>query len=206
MKAAIYDNSGNKIAETNEISIPTDSQSQSRTFTFASPPTLTASTQYILVVWSQAGSGGSAEIRYSSTTGGNGRTFAQAYGSWPSSVSFVNDAYQYIISCNYHYYPSFQAKAAIYSADGSTLIASTQEQTLSNVDGWVTFNFASSPALSATQYVLALYGSDNNVDTYYDTGAIQYFRANVNYPTWPSTMTDQGSSRSYSIYCTYSIP
>jgi hypothetical protein len=207
MKAAIYDNSGNLIAETNELTVLTDSFSQLRTFTFASPPTLSASTQYILVVWSQSGSG-SADLRYDSPTGGNGRIAAQTYGSWPSSVSFTSDNYQYIVYCNYHYDITFQAKAAIYSADGSTFIAGTEEKTLSTIDNWVTFNFVSSPTLAAsTNYVLVVWSSDtSNVDIYRDTGTAERFERSVAYGSWPSYVSDQYSQRTYSIYCTYTIP
>ena len=67
MKAAIFDSSGNLISSTTEKSVPTGTTWQ--TFNFASPPILTASTQYVLVVWSSSGSG-TADLRYSSTIGG----------------------------------------------------------------------------------------------------------------------------------------
>jgi PKD repeat protein len=207
MKAAIYDNSGNKVAETNELSVPSNSNPQWRAFNFASPPTLAASTQYILVVWSQSGSG-SAELRYSWYNGGDARyATGQTYGSWPSSLSFsTDDDNQYSIYCNYQV-TEFKAKAAIYSSDGSTFIASTEERTLGTTDGWVTFNFVSSPSLSAsTQYVLVIFASDDNAEVYYDDGTARYFRQDATYPTWPSSVADQGESRTYSIYCTYSIP
>jgi hypothetical protein len=200
MKAAIYDSSGNKVAETEEVLVLTNYNPQWRTFTFDSPPTLVALTQYILVVWSQSGSG-SADLRYSMGVS-SGRYAAQIYGSWPSSVSFSTNSNPYSIYCNY--IPIVKAKAAIYSGDGNTLIASTEELTLTTVDDWVTFNFASPPSLSAsTQYVLAVWASDSNVAVYYDPGAARYFRQAATYPMWPSSVTDQGSSRTYSIYCTY---
>jgi hypothetical protein len=208
MKAAIYDASGDKVAETSAVTVYPNGQSQAIEFDFSSPPTLNANTQYVLVVWSPAGTGtnpGTAELRYSATTGGDGRSASATYGNWPTHVDFTTDSNQYVIQCNYHYYPEFRAKAAIYSADGSSLIANTEERTLSNIDGWVTFNFASSPALTATNYVLVVYASSNTVDTYYDTGSIHYFRGTATYPAWPTAVTDQGS-RTYSIYCTYTVP
>jgi hypothetical protein len=199
MKAAIFDSNGNLIGSTAEKSVPTGTTWQ--TFNFASPLLLTASTQYVLVVWSQSGSG-TADLRYSSTTGGNGRTVSQTYGAWPTSASFATNAYQYSIYCNC--LSTFNAKAAIYTGDGTSLIGTTEEKTLTTMDGWVTFNLITQPVLSAsTNYVLAVQSSDDTVNVYYGYNA-EYFRGSLNYPNWPATMSDQNSQRSFSIYCTYS--
>ena len=202
MKAAIYDSSGNLVAETDQSLIPASSSAAWRTFNFASPPTLTASTNYNVVVWSQSGSG-SADLRYSSSSGGNGRSKGQTYGSWPSSVSFSTNSNRYSIYLNY--LTTFRAKAAIYSSNGGSLIASTDEKTLTTVDNWVTFTFSSLPTLTASSsYVLALTGSDtSNVNMYYNTGTAEYFRASQAYPNWPSSLSDQGTQRTFSIYCAF---
>jgi hypothetical protein len=206
MKAAIYDSSSNLVAVTDERLIPAGSSPAWQTFTFASPPTLSASTNYVLVVWSQSGTSGNADLRYSSSSGGNGRYVGQTYGSWPSSVSFSTNNRQYSVYCNYT--PEFKAKAAIYTGTGGSLVASTEEQTIATtIDGWVTFNFAAPPPLSAsTQYVLVVWSSDaSNVNIYYNAGTAEYFRQSATYPTWPSSVADQGSYRTYSIYCTYNV-
>jgi hypothetical protein len=198
MKAAIYDSSGNLVSSTEEKSVATGTSWQ--TFNFASPPILTASTQYVLVVWSSSGSG-TADLRYSSTSDGNGRTASQTYGTWPSPQSFSTNSYQYSIYCNY--LSTFNAQAAIYSGDGGTLIAATEEKTLSTVNDWVTFNFINQPTLAAsTYYVLAAECSDTlNVAFYYYDFTGDYYRGSSSYPNWPP-LSDQGS-RAYSIYCTY---
>ena len=207
MKAAIYTSSGSLVATTEQKSIAASGSASWQTFNFADPkPTLSPSTNYVLVVWSQSGDG-SASLRYSSSSGGYGRYASQTYGSWPSSLSFSTNSYQYSIQCNY--VTAFKAKVAIYSGTGGSLIASTDEKTIaSTTDGWITFDFSSPPSLSAsTQYVLVAWASDTaNVDIYYDTGTARYFRQSATYPNWPSSVADQGSSRTYSIYCTYQNP
>ncbi len=131
---------------------------------------------------------------------------SQTYGSWPSQVTFSANKYQYSIYCNYQ--SAFNAQAAIYSSNGQTLIGTTEEKTLTTVNGWVTFNFITQPTLTAsTNYVLAIEASDtSNVNVYYDGGTAEYFGHSANYPTWPNTLNDQSSTRRYSIYCNYSQP
>jgi hypothetical protein len=202
MKAALYDTSGNLIATTNQNSVPASASPAWQTFNFASPPTLTANTQYVLVVWSQLGTG-SGDLRYSSPTGGNGRSLSQSYGTWPSSPAFSTNTIQYSIYCNY-LTTTFKAQAAIYSGTGGTIVGTTEEKTLTTTNGWVTFNFITQPTLTASaNYVLAIESSDTSVTMYYNSGA-EYFRASPNYPTWPTPISDQFSQRQYSIYCTYS--
>ncbi len=203
MKAAIYDNNGNLLASSNEQTVPASSNPAWRTFIFSSAPVLTESTNYILVVWSQTGSGTSI-LRYSSSSGGNGRyVTSQIYGVWPSSLTPQTNTNQYSIYCNYN--SLFKAKAAVYSSTGSSLIGTTEEKTLGTMDNWVTFNFISQPVLAAaTDYVLMVWSSDTNANIYRDTGSAQRFEGSGTYPNWPTTVSDQGSQRTYSIYCTYS--
>jgi hypothetical protein len=202
MKAAIYDNSGNLVGTSSEVSVPTGANW--RTFNFATKPTLTELTNYVLVLWSQSGSG-AADLRYSSGSGGNGRYVgSQSYGSWPATLSFQTNANQYSIRCNYN--TGFKAKAAVYSSTGGNLIGTTEEKIIGTVDNWVTFNFVTQPLLSAsTDYVLAVWSSDtSNVVIYRDSGSAQRFEGSGTYPNWPATINDQGGQRTYSIYCTYS--
>ncbi len=205
MKAAIYDNSGNKIAETNQLTVSASSSPQTKTFTFASPPILATSTQYVLVVWSASGNG-NAELRYISTTGGYGRYATQTYGDWPSSLTFTNQNYQYCIYCTYQY--TAKAECAIYSADGSSRLGITEEKILTaSTGGWITFNFVTKPVLAAsTDYVLMFWTDDkSNVLFYRETsGTAEYFRCIYNpiYPSWPSYVTDQSATHQFDIYCT----
>ena len=204
MKAAIYDNNGNIVASTIEQSVPASATPALRTFNFASPPTLTESTNYNLVVWSETGSG-SAILRYSQNSGGNGRTVSQTYGTWSPTVTFQQTSYRYSIYCNYN--SEFRAKAALYTAAGA-YVNETQEKLLGTTDNWVTFNFASPQTLTqATDYVLAVLSSDiTNVNIYRDNNVnVERFSRTATYPTWPATLTDGGNQRQLSIYCTYSL-
>lgn len=203
MKAAIYDNNGNLKATTNEISVSTGTST--RTFTFSSPPLLEASTYYVLVVWSASGSG-YARLYASSSSSGVGRSYALTYGSWPNSITFSTNTNNYEIYCSY--FTPAKAQCAIYSSDGGSRLGVTDEVTLASSTGsWVTFPFTTKPILSAsTDYVLMAWSSDSsNVDFYYASGTAERFQSlgTVTYPTWPSTVADQSSTRNYCIYCTY---
>ena len=203
MKAAIYDNTGNLVASSTEQSVPANANPAWRIFTFSSPPTLKESTPYVLVVWSQTGSG-TAILRYSSTSGGSGDYASQIYGNWASALTFQTNLNQYSIYCNLN--SEFRAKAAIYSNNGGTLIGVTEEKVIDTVDNWVTFNFISQPTLtSGTDYELVVWSSDtSNVAIYRDTGTAERYEQSASYPNWPTTIGDAGSKRTYSIYCTYS--
>ncbi len=204
MKAAIYASNGTLIAQTEEKAIPASGSVAWQTFNLATPITLTASTPYVLVVWSQLGSG-TADLRYSSGNG-NGRSLSLPYGNWVSPVTFSTNNRPYSIYCTYQ--SAFNAQAAIYSSNGQTLIGTTEEKTFTTVNNWVTFNFITQPTLVAsTNYILAIEASDpSNVNIYYDVGTAEYFRASPNYPTWPNSLSDRLTTQTYSIYCNYSQP
>jgi len=113
MKAAIYDDSANLVATTDEISVPAGGFPAWRTFTFASPPTLAASTNCVIVVWSASGSG-SASLYYTSKSCANGLYSSTiTYGSWPSPATFTTNTYHYCIYC------TVQSSCTITASAGS---------------------------------------------------------------------------------------
>jgi hypothetical protein len=105
------------------------------------------------------------------------------------------------------------AKCAIYSESNKQLIAVTEEKTIpAGYNGWMTFNFGSSPSLtSGSSYSLVVwfknsastvrYNSGNSAQTWY---AIQSYTGN--FPNGPySSLGSYGQeSNVYSIYCTLS--
>lgn len=98
-------------------------------------------------------------------------------------------------------------KAAIYS-DDHTLIATTEEKTVTASNAWVTFNFANpKPRLSTnTNYVLVAWSDSGsgNVNMYYTSGSSnQGHRLSRTYGSWPSSASFNHEDRRYSIYCTY---
>ena len=103
------------------------------------------------------------------TKGGSTSTLSNIRGSRFTSTQagLANSISVYLSSST-----TFRAQAAIYSGDGSTRIGTTEERTLTNPNGWITFNFVSPPTLAAsTNYVLVVWSSDtNNVSIYRDTG------------------------------------
>ena len=105
---------------------------------------------------------------------------------------------------------SYRVQAALYSSNGQTRLGVTEEKTLTQTDsGWVSFNFiGTKPTLTAsTDYVLVIWASGTSeAYLYYDQGTSQRFQATGTYPNWPASVTDQFSTRTYSIYCDYSIP
>jgi flagellin-like protein len=104
IKAAIYTSAGTFVAGTQEVSVTTSNDGWV-TFAFAagSQPTLTANTNYLLVVWANTGTG-SANLYYASS-GGVGHYATQTYAStWPTSPSFTSTIvgnYDYSIYCTY---------------------------------------------------------------------------------------------------------
>jgi hypothetical protein len=106
MKAAIYDSAYNLIAETEEVSVLSPGGNYVPywvTFNFASPPSVTAGTTYVLFAWSEMGAGGAA--------GGSGDLYYTAgvreflrqdkvYDSWPNPASPYLDP-QYETACIY---------------------------------------------------------------------------------------------------------
>ncbi len=93
MKAAIYTTGGALVgtAGTQEVSVTTSTDDQFVLFTYAAGnrPTLTANTQYVLVVWSDehGGSSNNQAYLYGSSNSGTGRTEGENYvSSFPSSI------------------------------------------------------------------------------------------------------------------------
>jgi len=106
------------------------------------------------------------------------------------------------LSCN-----NRKVKAAIYS-NAHTLIASTEEKTVTATGQWVTFNFADpKPVLTAnTTYLLAAWSDSGsgNVYMYSASGTSdQGHRFNKAYGTWPTSPSFSHENTMYSIYCTY---
>jgi len=201
VKAAIYSEEHNLIASTEETTV---SGSGWVTFNFASPPTITAGAKYILVAWSNS-AGGAITMRYHSGSWNQGHSLSQTYGAWPSSASFSHDSYEYSIYCTYQ--PAAKVKAAIYS-ESHSLIASTEEKTV-YANGWVTFNFASPPTVTAdTNYILVVWSENiaGDVLLYYHGGGYNqgHYLSRTYDGNYPSSASFYHESREYSIYCTCS--
>jgi hypothetical protein len=102
-------------------------------------------------------------------------------------------------------------EAALYSSTG-TLIASTGEVTGISGSQWVTFSFSGTkPTLTAgTTYNLVVWGDSGGSNTYlYYSGTATnagHYQTNINYSTWPNSITFTNDNNQYCIYCTYSIP
>ncbi len=97
VKAAIYSDTHNWVAETEEKTV---SQTGWVTFDFSDPkPTLLAGLDYVLVVWSD---GADATVYYHSGNYNQGHFWAQTYSStWPSSPFFSHSNREYSIYCTY---------------------------------------------------------------------------------------------------------
>jgi flagellin-like protein len=207
INAAIYNEGAHTLlAQATAQSV--DSGTSWLTFTFASPPSLTAGNSYVLVVWASSSSWYSINLYYSSSGGTNqGHSVSATYGSsFPSSPSFSHNTYRYSIYCTYT--QSANVKAAIY-ADSSpaTPIATTSPGTVTD-DGWVTFAFLDpEPILTAsTNYDLVVWaesGSINvNLNRSSTTGGNGRY-ATSTYGDWPSFITFSTNAYQYSIYCNY---
>ncbi len=192
-KAAIYDASGNIVAQSNEISVSVMIGDQTRTFTLTTNPMLSPSTTYIIVVWAAERSG-ICSIPYE--TGGNGREAGITYGTWPSPVSFNQQTDRnYYIWCNYQ--SAANVQCAIYSADGTTRLGVTEQKTLTtSTSGLTTFNFNTKPTLSATDYVLAAWSNNPAVNLYYTGTTAQAFTGSG--ASVPATLSASGT-RNYNL-------
>ena len=145
--------------------------------------------------------GGSAIFGYN-TIGGSSTAINNIVGS---RFTISQDGRATNITAYLNSASAFKAQGAIYSREGSTRIGITEEKVFNNAAGWVTFNFISQPVLGAsTDYVLVIWSNSSTVDIYYNTGSAQRFQGSGTYPSWPSSVIDQGSRRTFSIYCTYS--
>ncbi len=208
MKAAIYTPSGVLIKASEEKVVSAGITWV--TFDFNDPPTLTASTDYVLVVWSDSGfnSGTAGLYATSIAVGKSGRHFSLTYGDW-SELSFEQDTYKCSIYCNCISTSPVKAKAAIYlhSPDSSNYIGETEEKTLNTaIDDWVTFNFMDSkPILTAdTSYVLVVWKLGfAPVNIWYTTETTdQGHTASGTSWKWPTQTTFSHNDRKFNIYCT----
>ncbi|MCX8150597.1 MAG: hypothetical protein N3D85_03735 [Candidatus Bathyarchaeota archaeon] len=99
VKAAIYSNTHIFVASTEEKTVTATGQWV--TFNFPDPkPVLIANTTYLLVAWSDSGSG-NVYMYSSSGSSDQGHRFNKAYGSWPTSSSFSHENTMYSIYCTY---------------------------------------------------------------------------------------------------------
>jgi hypothetical protein len=178
------------------------------TFTFDSPPSLTAGNSYILVVWSSSSSWYTINLYYYGYGSTNqGHYVSATYSStFPSYASFGHNNYRYSIYCTYT--QSANVKAAIYAdTSPATPIATTSPVTVST-DGWATFTFPDpKPILTAsTNYYLVVWAESGNMNVgleYSSTWGGNGRYATSTYGDWPSFVTFSTNTRQYSIYCNY---
>ncbi|MCW4029572.1 MAG: hypothetical protein NWE92_07995 [Candidatus Bathyarchaeota archaeon] len=197
VKAAIYDASGNLVAYSNPVSLSAPTTAD-RTFMLTTNPVLSASTTYILVVWAQDQTA-DANLVYTEETS-NSRVVSATYGDWPSSVSFSTQTNRnYFIWCNYETVANVQC--ALYSADGTTKLAVTEQKILTSTTGkWVTFNLNTNPTLTAnTKYVLAAWSSDSGAKLFYNGATAPAFTGSGTFAT--TTLSSSGT-KNYNLYAT----
>jgi hypothetical protein len=98
VKAAIYSAFHSLIASTEEKTVSADGWV---TFNFTNPPTVTAGTNYILVVWSE-NIAGDVLIYYHGGGYNQGHYLSRTYdGNYPSSANFYHENREYSIYCTY---------------------------------------------------------------------------------------------------------
>jgi hypothetical protein len=131
VKAAIYSSDGSLITNgTTEERLWIDEKSASwETFTFSSPPSLTASTEYILVLWSNCD--GPCSLYYDDGDGTTqGHYDSETYGSWPATASFTHEDMKYSIYCNY----TAVAEAPTVTTNAATSVEETTATLNATVD------------------------------------------------------------------------
>ena len=99
-------------------------------------------------------------------------------------------------------------EAAIYNNSNDSLVAQTNQQSVSTGTGWVTFTFSSGPSLIAgNTYILVVWsasGSGGTANLYYQSvSSNQGDSYSQTYGTWPTQPSFSTAKNEYSIYCTY---
>lgn len=99
---------------------------------------------------------------------------------------------------------SHPVKCALYKKSDNSLVDNTEEKTV-DADGWVTFDFATSPTLEATDYWIVVWGSSAFIRIAYDTGVVDDgFKEDLIYGDWPNPIDASGTNNyKHSIYCSY---
>jgi hypothetical protein len=217
MKAAIYDSSGNLIAESDEVSVPHIRVWESgayvyypgwRTFTFSST-TITGGNTYRLVVWSED-VWNYEKLMYRTRAHADGFNtvyLSSTYGSYPATVAFSD-----FINREYCLYAtltkpgSANAKAAILTSSG-TWVAGSNDVSFSGTDnpGWYEFPLTTNPTISSSiDYLLAAW-SDGDVEISSHVYSTQGVSQSATYDGWPS-LTPSSTEYEHSIYCEYDPP
>lgn len=97
VKAALYDDSDNLVAESDAITSVTTNPTW-HTFSFSSPPAITATT-YKLAIWA-AGGAGNLVVAYDAS-GGDAREQVLTYGAWPDPATFSSNTRDLSIYATY---------------------------------------------------------------------------------------------------------
>ena len=139
VKTAIYSVNHDYIAETEELIVPSTGWYN---FSFADPkPIIQANSNYILVAWTNSGTG-DVLLHYDSGSANQGHRRNQNYGAWPSSANFNHDSNKYSIYCKYS--PANQHIAQV------ELVGNSSVPFPWNRLGWTTDSSASTSGVTAT--------------------------------------------------------
>ncbi len=127
-----------------------------------------------------------------------GSQFAPTYNGVATSIT----AY---IGCSSY---AKNMEAAIYNNADNSLVAATNQQSVSPGTGWVTFTFSSGPSLVAgNTYILVVWaasGSGGNANLYYKSVSTnQGDSYSQPYGAWPAQPPFTTGKYEYDIYCTY---
>jgi len=102
-----------------------------------------------------------------------------------------------------------KVKFGIYRHSDLSFVGSTEEFAVgaTTFTGWKTLNFITSPSLSATSYILVVWGQANSsLWVYYNAGDTnQGHYQSLTYGTWPDPLVPTHDNNKYSIYCTYTV-
>lgn len=194
VKAAIYTAAGQFVVGSNPQSVP-GITFEDRSFTLTSPTVLNPSSTYLLVIWANSDNG---DVGVAYNEDQSGRVLDATYGSWPATANLGTlPERNYYIWCEYQ--TAAKVQCAIYSADGTTRLGTTEQKTLTSAtSGWTTFNFNTKPTLNAnTQYVLAAWSNNPAVNLYYTGTTAQGFAGSGS--SVPSTLSVSGT-RNYNLY------
>ena len=200
IKGAIYDSSGNFLIGSNELTSVQNTNAQTITLPLTSPLSVTASSSYILVIWSD----NDLTLYTSSVQNGKVRSVSNPYdpNTWPVHLTFASSTYyQPEIYLTYTYQPT-HFKAAIYSSpqnNPSTLLQISNELTVT-APGLITFALDSPVPVTSGAYYTLLVKVDKQANIYCNSGGQGAYVWGAYDSSWPSSQTFTAPPVTYSIY------
>jgi hypothetical protein len=177
-KVAIYQASDKHLVGSSAVKAIVPGDNGWASFSFTTLPLLNANTNYILVVWSESGSG-EVRLYYDTGTSNQGYSDSETFGTWPDpGTNLVSDSNRkYSINCTYIEASQYTAEAEFTAPSDSI--------------NWQQLTWAVDSAVSA--------GTANCTMQLYNFGSSQYPNSGEGYMNTTLTTTDALQTQNITI-------